>query len=86
MVALCAICAIGQSMSSASVWLACVLHGYCRISRLFSDLQVDILSGNGDIVCHLCHWSVNVTCGGQCHMHLFGWPVCCTFIAEYLVI
>ena len=38
----------------------------------FSHLQVDMLSRNGGIVCHLCHWSVNVTCGGQCHMHLFG--------------
>ena len=36
-------------------------------------------------MCHLCHWSVNVTCGGQCHLRLFGWPVFCTVIAEYLV-
>ena len=37
-------CHLWWSMSSPSVWLACVLHGYCRIAGHSSHLRVDMLS------------------------------------------
>ena len=37
-------CHLWWSMSSASVWLACVLHGYYRIAGHSSHLRLDMLS------------------------------------------
>ena len=69
-------CHLWRSMPSASVWLACVLHGYCGIAGHSSHLQVDMLS---EIVA-LC-----AICAIGQSMSLVVVNVICVFLASLYV-